>query len=766
MGHPFAFLVLILISNFTSHASFCSGLQSYGTCIEYQNKGCLWYSPPGICRLAPYCYSGWNETLCSLPENYGSCIYNTTSSLCQYRSTYLPTVNQGVPCLLPCGYPLVNSANQQCSFCGTQGICCDNKNPSGCLGDPNTNVDTCAQPFTGSPTKHPTNSPIFPSTSPTYIPSTSPITFSPSVVPTKAPSFRPTTFQPSTSPSTSTPTNSPLLSSPTHSPTFFPSSSPTIPTTFSPTPSPSVSSPSKSPISSNPTLSPTKNSPALAPTVFPTFNPPTMITPSPTEIPVDPLDQQIWLNFRAQYPFSSYCNNPGNACAACNSNDPYRKIVCGVVKSGRRQLAQEYLHILQIVMPQSNLTGKFSANILQGLPYLTVLDLSNNASIEGEPNILIYTQESCLPLSTCLNGVWECVLPSSLPPLCQNTTNELTTLTIIGIVLACLILFCCGFIFFCCGKEQLQKLKSFRIEKQNKKKPLDRKRSVSFDLKPHITTSKSPEWDEAYDEESGTIYWINRRTGAFSWHPPPGLAEEQGDKVIEPPKSILIHDPTGLPEIEVPPGWILITDEKSKTRYLLNHETKEFKPVVEPGQYAALQNRIRRHSSKFSIGSEGNDHDPLWKIERDQETGELYWIDIETGSISYVRPKNGTIVSAEMLAATGRYTRGQVEMKKTNSTPRNSLASRGNIGRTLSSRGGNYYNYDADSDVVQNQQYSLNRKDSSGIDSDDDKQQDDYYSDNDVEDDGEGEHYFTGGGVDDYYDEYIEENDIPQQHGR
>ena len=50
------------------------------------------------------------------------------------------------------------------------------------------------------------------------------------------------------------------------------------------------------------------------------------------------------------------------------------------------------------------------------------------------------------------------------------------------------------------------------------------------------------------------------------------------------------------------------------------------------------------------------DTDPIWETKYDQETGELYWVDIETGHVAYFRPQKGTFVSEAPLRDFRKYT--------------------------------------------------------------------------------------------------------------
>jgi hypothetical protein len=177
--------------------------------------------------MAPYCNVQWDSDTCGAIENQGSCIY--LNNQCEYRAVYLPTVNVGVNCRHPCDAE--NNANQQCSFCGTAGICCDILSPDGCVPiypDDTLMSYTCAVPGTSTPTLAPIGTPtIMPtSVSPT---SQAPTSLSPTTsVPTNMPSsLAPTTMQPSsTTPTTSPisvskiPTKTPSVS-PTRQPTFF-----------------------------------------------------------------------------------------------------------------------------------------------------------------------------------------------------------------------------------------------------------------------------------------------------------------------------------------------------------------------------------------------------------------------------------------------------------------------------------------------------------------------------------------------------------------
>lgn len=225
--------------------SICSTITASKACFNAAPTGCVWYGSVDRCQQSGYCNPSWTQSQCELPLSAGSCLFQ--NGQCLPRTTVLPTINIGYECSGACN---VNASipfrNQPCTFCGSQGVCCDPANPVGCRLPAGTYpLPICAEPGSWGPSASPTLRPTpMPSASPTVRPSQNP-SFTPSRSPSSSRPSRVPSKSPSTSKPSANPSRSPSVSKPSVSPTF----APTL----------------------QPTLQPTSDAPSLAPTRQPTF---------------------------------------------------------------------------------------------------------------------------------------------------------------------------------------------------------------------------------------------------------------------------------------------------------------------------------------------------------------------------------------------------------------------------------------------------------------------------------------------------------------
>jgi len=167
----------------------CDQITNSNNCNFYGQIGgnCVWYGGEDGCQTYPYCNPNWSQTECTSVQNQGICAYQ--GSQCVLAPTPSATLlNVGRDCYALCTYEDVstsqesNSLNQQCDYCGTQGICCstDPSSPGPCTIDTefcssNSSLYCCAEFTSFTPTLSPT----------TTKPSKSPSTSEPSASPTK-----------------------------------------------------------------------------------------------------------------------------------------------------------------------------------------------------------------------------------------------------------------------------------------------------------------------------------------------------------------------------------------------------------------------------------------------------------------------------------------------------------------------------------------------------------------------------------------------------
>ena len=202
----------------TAPTSICTVFDFERGCLL---SDCIW-NGENICYPSGYCDSSWTQSTCELPLNFGSCMY--VNGECVNRPEPLGTINEG----LDCGYNSTRcAANQPCSLCGTEGICCNPDNPVNCT--PNLSVCEpgklcCARPGTWAPTFSPTRKPTG---NPSGAPSSSPTTSKPTRSPSRSPSKSPSSSTPSTSPSSS-PSPPPTLLPTSDAPSLSPTRTPTV----------------------------------------------------------------------------------------------------------------------------------------------------------------------------------------------------------------------------------------------------------------------------------------------------------------------------------------------------------------------------------------------------------------------------------------------------------------------------------------------------------------------------------------------------------
>lgn len=428
-----------------------------------------------------------------------------------------------------------------------------------------------------------------------------------------------------------------------------------------------------------------------------------------------------------------------------------RIVVCDLVPIGqqpvqgrRRRLQTLELRIVEIRMRNSNLSGALPIRpFVNSLPFLRVLDLSNDGPVD-ENNIVYVGEGSCLPLTSCYSGITQCKLPPSLPPLCaaslgqQQASSSIPMFGYVGIGVGLAALFLVAFLLLLYSRRGKRK-KSMRPRKSGASNASSRQsmasvgsrggdgaaRKVSFTKNPALLFTPDPnksgdtgtkrrrsslsgrqkrQWKEEWDASTGQNFYVNRKTGEFSWTAPGEAPKE--DRILPPPSYPNDDDDDDImqrvPVIAQPAKratkaqrksatpaeaeyddsvWETVFDESTNTRFMVHTLTGEFVTLPPGMDEAIVRDNLRQKSRDTyatkgdgdddddddvvgsSSSSEGN-HDPLWKPELDEDTGDWYWIDVESGTVSFTEPTSGTIVSAEMLEATGRYNMAQVYMKK------------------------------------------------------------------------------------------------------
>lgn len=356
-------------------------------------------------------------------------------------------------------------------------------------------------------------------------------------------------------------------------------------------------------------------------------------------------------------------------------------------------------------MPNSNLSLSLApvVTLVDSLPYLKLLDLSNTRSSNTSNEIGYLGSGTCIELPSCSNGQVECIFPSSAPPLCPLTSSaSFPLLGYVGIcILVIVILLCCIAYVWYSRRDRAERRMSFTRDSESPIKPKKAKpppprrktvqkkpprRKVSFTSNPAMIYSEVPYlgkdgslsrlWREDVDKATGHRYWFNRKSGEFSWTAP---GERKNDEQFSPAG---YHEEYGQIQIDLPPDmfepgvWEMVYDESTNTRYISNNNTGEFRSIPPVKESPSPPSRTGREPAFVTRAldddeDKAREYDPLWKLEYEIDTDEPYWIDIESGEVSFVPPVTGTIVSAEMLMATGRYNMTQVSMKRNPNIPRN-----------------------------------------------------------------------------------------------
>jgi len=442
-------------------------------------------------------------------------------------------------------------------------------------------------------------------------------------------------------------------------PSFVPSVAPFK----TPSSVPSTSKPSQRP-SQRPTL--LSQSPSKAPTSRPSSSPSSLPTTSP--VTIYPGDQAAWESFRAAFPSDTYCSQPGNACHACTESESTssRRILCKVVSSadkGRRLLGQtepsSYLHITGIYLESSDLVGYVNVSAIQEMEYLRTLDLSNSAGSVDANTILGPTP--CIDIPGC-GSLIDCIFPPTAPQVCTGGLESGSVVSlgmITGIIVAVVLIFLCLLCIIIIRRrsreQEEQPVPSGRrfsianagatlfsnaifLRESGDRVPVmrDTKSPRRFSLgsgrktntrqyKPDPSStlvSKDDAWQESFDYQSNSRYWVNMVTGEFSWINP----------TIKDVEAPMLPIPTAT---RSPHGWEAVYDSATDSSYYYNAIT---------GEFSRTNPDDRSSSAKYV--------DPLWKQERDVENGTDYWVDLESGRIIYTKPADGegTIVDPALAA--------------------------------------------------------------------------------------------------------------------
>ena len=428
-----------------------------------------------------------------------------------------------------------------------------------------------------------------------------------------------------------------------------------------------------------------------SPTISSTLNSPTT---SPVSIPVLPSDQLAWDLFRNSFPDSKYCLGK-IACTACPPSQvgEHRKIVCEPMNVsstfGLRRLDQVMYSIVEIRLRNSNLSGVLNASIIGEFRSLKLIDLSNTGS--ANENKITYF-DFCFPLQECFTTL-QCFFPSTFPQLCQNSIPYYIIIISVLILLLMILISIYFYIHYQRRRKQQQQ--------QSKQSKNADPRELSYSIFDHVKAEvqnqgvrqtisnkinrtfypKSADelrrqqindaWEESYDYQSGSRYYVNMITGEFSWTSP--LDEDDKTEKTKrtgfPKSKRGVNNPAFEGNEELDEGseendifqsksirktfadnlrarfhkkenWEEIYDEETDTSYFVNTETGEFS---------------RNKPDAKSLNSF-----PLY-IHRVDESGTQYWNELDSGKIVYTKPTNGTVIPPLLVE---KYRKDDAEPKR------------------------------------------------------------------------------------------------------
>lgn len=353
-----------------------------------------------------------------------------------------------------------------------------------------------------------------------------------------------------------------------------------------------------------------------------------------------------------------------------------------------RLLQSQELRITGIYLRNANLTGPLMESALRTMTQLKVLDLRNDDGLGGGTvgsNNTITFDEDCLDYPECSSATLQCLLPPSLQKLCslkgQPTTSFPTAMVVGASVGGGLVLlsFILAYAVIRRPRRQtelpsderrpLQPHKTLRsmsvkehvsgvlaremrsageVRHGGRQRSIYHKKSFTrkYKPKPDAKILHDDAWQEAFDIQTNTKYWVNLVTGEFSWSNPRDGDDEEGYRtgMMGSAASYSTARTTnlgaGAPNKSLN-GWEEVYDHDSDTTYFVRRATGEFSRL-DPKVVQAKPIQSRFVPPRAPPPS-------LWKEEHDPESGAVYRVDIESGAIVFSRPTEGTIIDPRIL---------------------------------------------------------------------------------------------------------------------
>jgi hypothetical protein len=144
------------------------------------------------------------------------------------------------------------------------------------------------------------------------------------------------------------------------------------------------------------------------------------------------------------------------------------------------------------------------------------------------------------------------------------------------------------------------------------------------------------EWFAVVDPQSGETYYANERTGETSWEKPQALLRIEN----EPHNSNNFQDNTRLltngpaqNDNEIPPGWFAAMDEQSGEEYYVNEQT---------GETTWDRPQNPNHTPLLSNQPASEDEDSMasgWFAVVEPSSGDIYYANEQTGATSWDKPR-------------------------------------------------------------------------------------------------------------------------------
>ena len=175
-----------------------------------------------------------------------------------------------------------------------------------------------------------------------------------------------------------------------------------------------------------------------------------------------------------------------------------------------------------------------------------------------------------------------------------------------------------------------------------------RKKSFVRKYKPeeNTPTSRSDAWQQAFDFQSNTHYWVNLITGEFEWERP-AAASTGGISVESEPQMSRTTPSQSTTALSLSLGrprksdWEEVYDDASDSSYFINCTTGQFSRTDPTSAAQSATSGSRQAQSAPEMA--------LWKPERDTESGDEYWVDLESGRVVYTKPVEGTVLDPNVV---------------------------------------------------------------------------------------------------------------------